>query len=67
MSAIVIKPRNRKEEAFLKELLKKMNVETHLVEEPVPNYETILAMEDAEKKKGTRVKVSDELFSKLGI
>jgi intergrase/recombinase len=67
MTAIVIKPKNKKEETFLKELLKKMKVETHIVEEPVPNYETIRAMEDVEKKKGTRVKDSGELFSKLGI
>ena len=44
-----------------------MKVETHIVEEPVPNYETIKAMEDVENKKGVHVKDSKELFSKLGI
>jgi len=67
MTAIVIKPRNKKEEIFLKKLLKKMKVETHIVEEPVPNYETIKAMEDVENKKGVHVKDSKELFSRLGI
>ena len=67
MTAIVIKPKNKKEESFLKELLKKMNIDTHIVEESTPNYETIRAIEDVEKKKGKRVKDSSELFSKLGI
>jgi len=67
MTAIVIKPKNKEEESFLKELLKKMNIDTHVVEESTPNYETIRAIEDVEKKKGTRVKNSSELFSKLGI
>ena len=44
-----------------------MNIDTHVVEESTPNYETIRAIEDVEKKKGTRVKDSSELFSKLGI
>jgi hypothetical protein len=67
MTAIVINPKNKEEETFLKELLKKMNIDTHIVEESTPNYETIRAIEDVEKKKGTRVKDSTELFSKLGI
>ncbi len=67
MTAIVIKPKNKEEESFLKELLKKMNIETLIVEEPIPNYETIRAFGDVEKKKGTRVKDSGELFSQLGI
>lgn len=67
MTAIVIKPKNKEEETFLKELLKKMNIDTLIVEEPTPNYETIRAIEDVEKKKGTRVKDSGELFSQLGI
>lgn len=67
MTAIVIKPKNKEEETFLKELLKKMNIDTLIVEEPTPNYKTIQAIEDVEKKKGTRVKDSGELFSKLGI
>jgi hypothetical protein len=44
-----------------------MNIDTLIVEEPTPNYETIRAIEDVEKKKGTRVKDSGELFSQLGI
>lgn len=67
MTAIVIKPKNKKEETFLKELFKKMKVETHIVEEPVPNYETIKAMEDVENNKGVHVKDSKELFSRLRI
>ncbi len=67
MTAIVIKPKNKEEETFLKKLLKKMNIDTHIVEESAPNYETIRAIEDVEKKRGTRVKDSSELFSKLGI
>ena len=67
MTAIVIKPKNKEEETFLKELLKKMNIDTLIVEEPTPNYKTIQAIEDVEKKKGTRVKDSGELFSQLGI
>jgi len=67
MTAIVIKPKNKEEESFLKELLKKMNIDTHVVEESTPNYETIRAIEDVEKKKGTRVKDSGELFTQLRI
>jgi len=33
----------------------------------VPNFDTRKAMEDVENKKGTKVKDSQELFSKLGI
>ena len=67
MSTIVIKPKNKAEEEFLKKLLKKMNVEAHLIEEPSPNYETQKAMKDVESKKGTKVKDSGELFNQLGI
>lgn len=67
MTAIVIKPKNKKEETFLKKLLKELKVETLIIEEPVPNYKTIRAMENVEKKEGTRVKDSGELFTKLGI
>lgn len=65
MKAIVIKPKNRKEENFIRELLQKMNIENHLIEEPIPNYTTIEAIKDVEMKKGNRVKDSDELFSEL--
>jgi uncharacterized membrane protein YebE (DUF533 family) len=67
MASIVIKPKNRTEEEFLTKLLKKLNVEVHLVEEPIPNYETQKAIRDVESKKGTKVKDSSELFSQLGI
>ena len=67
MASIVIKPKNRTEEEFLTKLLKKLNVEVHLVEEPVPNYETLKAIRDVESKKGKKVKDSSELFSQLGI
>jgi hypothetical protein len=67
MASIVIKPRSREEEEFLTELLKKMNVESHLIEEPVPNYTTIKAMKEVESKAGNRVNNSDELISQLGL
>lgn len=67
MASIVIKPKNKTEEEFLTKLLKKLNVEVSLVEEPIPNYETQKAMHDVESGKGERMKNSDELFSKLGI
>lgn len=67
MASIIIKPKNKSEEEFLTRLLKKMNIEVNLVEEPVPNYETQKAMHDVESGKGERMKNSDELFSKLGI
>jgi len=67
MTTIVIRPKNKAEENLLSRLLKKMNIDTQLVEEPFPNYETEKAMVDVELKKGTAVKDSKELFNKLGI
>jgi len=67
MTTIVIKPKSKSEKEFLTLLLKKMNIEVRLVEEPTPNYETLRAMDDVKNKKGTRVKNSEELFKKLGI
>ena len=67
MTTIVIRPKNKAEKEFLSRLLKKLNIETQFVEEPVPNVETRKAMEDVENKKGTKVKDSQELFSQLGI
>ncbi|HAH25615.1 MAG TPA: hypothetical protein DCL77_17965 [Prolixibacteraceae bacterium] len=67
MTTIVIRPKNKAEREFLSRLLKKMNIETQFVEEPVPNVETRKAMEDVEQRKGTKVKDSQGLFSKLGI
>ena len=67
MTTIVIKPKNKAEKDFLTTLLKKMNIETHLIEEPIPNYETRKVINDVESHKGTMVKDSNELFSKLGM
>lgn len=67
MTTIVIRPKNKTEKEFLSRLLKKMNIETEFVEEPVPNAETRKAMEDVKQRKGTKVKNSQELFSNLGI
>lgn len=67
MTTIVIKPKNKAEKEFLSRLLKKLNIETQFIEEPMPNSETKRAMEDVEHKKGTKVKDSQELFSRLGL
>jgi len=67
MTTIVIKPKTKQEQDFLTRLLKKMNVEMNLVEEPLPNYETKMAMEDVQGKKGNKVKDAKDLFTKLGI
>jgi transcriptional antiterminator len=67
MTTIVIKPKSKAEIEFLTRLLKKMNVNAQLVEEDVPNYRTLKAIEDVEKRKGKKVKNADELFNELGI
>jgi hypothetical protein len=67
MTTIVIRPKNKAEQDLISRLLKKMNIETQFVEEPLPNFETRKAISDVELKKGTAVKDSNELFSKLGI
>ncbi len=67
MTTIVIKPKTKEEQIFLTRLFKKMNVEAHVVDEPVLNFETRKAMEDVEMKKGERVEDSKDLFDKLGI
>ena len=67
MTTIVIRPKNKAEKEFLNRLLKKMNIDSQLIEESVPNFETKKAIEDVEHEKGTKVKNSQELFSKLGI
>jgi len=67
MSTIVIKPKNKAEEALLTKMLRKMNVEAHLVHEPFPNYETIAAIQEVESGTGTKVKDSKDLFERLGI
>lgn len=67
MTTIFIRPKNKAEKEFLIQLFKKMNIEIQLIEEPLPNAETKKAMKDVKIKKGTKVKDSKELFSKLGI
>lgn len=67
MTSIVIKPKSKAERDFLTRLLKKLNIESQLVEDPMPNYETRKAILDVNNKKGSRVKNAEELFSKLGI
>ena len=67
MTTIIIKPKTEAEYNLLTQLLKRMNIDIQLVDEPEPNYETRKAMEDVENKKGIRVKDSEELFDTLGI
>ena len=67
MKTIVIKPKSKAESDFLTQLLKKMNIESDLVEELEPNELTKAAMEDVNKKKGIMAKNSKELFKQLGI
>ncbi len=67
MTLIVIKPKTKSEKNLLTQMLKKMNIDVQVVEEPVPNYETQEAMEDVDNKIGTRVNDSKELFDLLGI
>ena len=67
MATILIKPKSQKEQDFLKYLFEKMQIEAQIVEEPIPNYETRKAMQDANERKGTRAKNPTELFKKLGI
>ena len=67
MTTIVIKPKTKAEKDFLTLLLKKMNIDAQLVEDPTPNYETRKAMEDVASKKGIKVKNSKDLFHKLDI
>ena len=67
MNTIIIKPRTKEEQNFLTRLLKKLNINMNIVEEPSPNYETRKAMEDVQGKRGTKVKDSQELFTELGI
>jgi len=67
MTTIVIRPKNKTEKEFLSQLLKKMNIETQFVEEPVPNDQNRKSIIDVENNKGTKVKDSQERFSKWGI
>ncbi len=67
MTTILIKPKTKSEYNLLTRLLKKMNIEIQVVEESIPNYETLKAMDDVESKKGIKTKNSKELFDTLGI
>jgi hypothetical protein len=67
MTTIIIRPKSSDEKNLITKMLKKMNIEASIVEEPFPNYETQKAISDVENRKGTRVKNSDELFNLLGI
>lgn len=67
MSGILIKPKTKAEYSLLIRMLKKMNIEIQVMEENEPNYETIKAIEDVEKRNGIRTKNSKELFDVLGI
>ena len=67
MSTIVIKPKTKEEQNFITRLLKKMNIDVNVVEEPTPNYETRKAIEEVHLKKGLKVKNAQMLFTKLGI
>jgi len=67
MPTIIIKPKTPEETKLLTSLLKKMNIEAELFEEPVPNYETRKAIKDVEDKKGSKASNSKDLFNKLDI
>jgi hypothetical protein len=67
MTTILIKPKSKSEYNLLTRLLKKMNIEIQVLEEPTPNYETQKSFEDVENKKGIRVNNSNELFDELEI
>ncbi|MDO9257665.1 MAG: hypothetical protein Q7U54_19265 [Bacteroidales bacterium] len=62
MTTIVIKPKSKEEADLLTRLLKKMNIEVQLFEEPMPDYETRKTKEDVHKLKGTRLNNLDQLF-----
>ena len=67
MKTIVIKPKNKEEEVLLTKLLKRMNIEAHLVDEKSPNATAQQAINDVENNKGTHVKDAKELFRELGV
>ncbi|PIQ35065.1 MAG: hypothetical protein COW63_02310 [Bacteroidetes bacterium CG18_big_fil_WC_8_21_14_2_50_41_14] len=67
MTTILIKPKSKSEYNLLTRLLKKMNIEIQVVEEALPNYETMKAIEDVENKNGVRANDAQDLFTKLGI
>ena len=67
MNTIIIRPKSKEEEDLLTRLLTKMDIDIQLLEGSMPNLETPKAMDDVRQRKGTRVKDSTELFSRLGI
>ena len=67
MNNILIKPKSKEEEEFLTKLLKKLNIDSRIIEEPIPNSKTKKAIDELEKGKGIKAKNSKELFSQLGI
>lgn len=67
MNIIIIRPKSKEEEDLLTRLLTKMDIDIQLLEGPMPNLETRKAMDDVRQRKGSRVKDSTELFSRLGI
>ena len=67
MTTIIIRPKSSDEKNLITKILKKMNIEASIVEEPFPNYETQKAISDVENKKGISAKNSGELFNLLGI
>jgi hypothetical protein len=67
MTTIIIKPSSVEETELLTTLLNKMNVEAEVYNDNAPNHETLKAMADVEKRKGKKVKDSNELFNELGI
>ena len=67
MATILIKPKTKAEYNLITRLLKRMNIEVEIVEEDKPNYETLKAIEEVEKRNGIKTKDSKELFDTLGI
>lgn len=62
MSTLVIKPKSKAEENLLTRLFRKMNIEVQLLEEPMPGYETHPAMDDADNRKGPKLRYPDQLI-----
>jgi len=62
MTKLVIKPKSKEEEELLTRLFKKMNIEVQVFEEPLPDYETLKAVEDVHHRKGTKLNNLDQLF-----
>ena len=67
MTTIIIHPKSKEEKNLITKLLRKMNIETSIVEDALPNYETQKAIKDVERKKGKPSDNADHLFEQLGI